>query len=112
MNAATRRSNTVISSQWFIRVLDLKDQLLELGDQVTWHPDHMRLALYRHGLKTCLGIGHLAPEMFWGSVPGLVLRPLRGVKLAAESSLPVDPEVSQPESACACGSTDFVRIQT
>ncbi len=27
--------------QWFIKVLDKKEKLIELGEQIRWHPDHM-----------------------------------------------------------------------
>src|SRR5579883_1428603 len=33
----------VTSRQWFVRLLDKKDQLLAKGDQIRWHPDFMRL---------------------------------------------------------------------
>ncbi|HEY6329894.1 MAG TPA: valine--tRNA ligase [Blastocatellia bacterium] len=33
----------VSSRQWFVRLLDKKDELLKLGDEIQWHPDYMRL---------------------------------------------------------------------
>ena len=33
----------VSSRQWFVRLLDKKEELLRLGDEIKWHPDFMRL---------------------------------------------------------------------
>jgi valyl-tRNA synthetase len=33
----------ITTRQWFVRLLDKKDMLLEMGNRITWHPDHMRL---------------------------------------------------------------------
>src|SRR5262249_32255603 len=33
----------VTSRQWFVRLLDKKEQLLAKGDEIRWHPDFMRL---------------------------------------------------------------------
>ncbi len=33
----------VSSRQWFVRLLDQRDKLIEMGDQIEWHPDFMRL---------------------------------------------------------------------
>jgi valyl-tRNA synthetase len=36
----------IIALQWFIRVLEFKELLLQAGDQLNWRPEHMR-ARYR-----------------------------------------------------------------
>jgi valyl-tRNA synthetase len=33
----------ITTRQWFVRLLDKKEKLLEAGDQIAWHPDFMRL---------------------------------------------------------------------
>ena len=33
----------ITTRQWFVRILEHKQALLEAGDQVRWHPDFMRL---------------------------------------------------------------------
>lgn len=32
----------IMTKQWFVRLLDKIDMLLEAGDRITWHPDFMR----------------------------------------------------------------------
>lgn len=33
----------ISTRQWFVRLLDKKDLMLEAGDKIRWHPDYMRL---------------------------------------------------------------------
>ena len=33
----------LVTVQWFIRLLDFKDELVRAGEQVNWHPDHMHI---------------------------------------------------------------------
>jgi valyl-tRNA synthetase len=33
----------VSSRQWFVRLLDQRDKLIEMGDSIEWHPDFMRM---------------------------------------------------------------------
>src|SRR5262249_25435482 len=33
----------ISTRQWFVRLLDKKDALLARGEEITWHPDFMRL---------------------------------------------------------------------
>src|SRR5215469_3802534 len=33
----------IATRQWFVRLLDKKDALLEMGDRIHWHPDFMRI---------------------------------------------------------------------
>src|SRR5262249_48513750 len=33
----------ISTRQWFVRLLDKKDELLATGDRIQWHPDFMRL---------------------------------------------------------------------
>ena len=42
-----------VTPQWFIRILDLKDELLAQGEKLQWHPEHMkaRYVNWVNGLK-------------------------------------------------------------
>jgi valyl-tRNA synthetase len=33
----------ITTRQWFVRLLDKKEMLLDMGNRIRWHPDHMRL---------------------------------------------------------------------
>jgi len=64
----------VPSRQWYIRIMDLKEQLIEQGRKIEWHPDHMRLR-YEHWVE---GLSHdwcISRQRYFG-VPFPVWYPL------------------------------------
>ena len=94
---------------WFVRVLDLTDELLARSGELDWHPEYMKVRLDRwiEGLKYDWNItrqrfyGVPFPVWFCGECGEPVL--------ATEDQLPVDPlESPPPVDACPkCGSTEF-----
>ncbi len=101
-----------MAPQWFIRVLDMKDELLERSAQLRWHPPHMKVRLdhWIEGLKYDWNIsrqrfyGVPIPVWFCGNdACGFVA-------LADEATLPVDPlEDTCPIQACPeCGDTHWI----
>ena len=86
--------------QWFIRIVDKKEQLLAKGAECTWHPEYMRIRLNQwiEGLKEDWCISR---QRFFG-VPFPVWYSKRageeGKLLFADvDQLPVDPTVDLPK---------------
>jgi len=76
--------------QWFIRVLDLKDDILKRGEEVNWYPEFMNVRLkdWVEGLKYDWNISR---QRFYG-VPFPVWYDKDGnAVIADESQLPIDP---------------------
>jgi valyl-tRNA synthetase len=99
----------VMAPQWFIRVMDMKDELLERAKELKWFPDWMQIRLedWIKGLKFDWNISR---QRFYGvPVPVWFCAKCGEVVLADEAALPVDPlESKPPASACAkCGSAEF-----
>ncbi|MFM8408999.1 MAG: class I tRNA ligase family protein, partial [Alphaproteobacteria bacterium] len=92
----------VSSRQWFVRLLDKKDELLAKGDLVRWHPDFMRLR-YRNWTENLNADWCISRQRYFG-VPFPVWYPLDATGapqhdrpiVAAADSLPVDPTTDVP----------------
>jgi valyl-tRNA synthetase len=99
----------VMAPQWFIRVMDMKDELLERAKELKWFPEWMQIRLedWIKGLKYDWNISR---QRFYGvPVPVWFCAKCGEVVLADESALPVDPVESKPPvSACPkCGASEF-----
>lgn len=88
--------------QWFVRLLDKKAALLAKGDEIRWHPDHMRLR-YRNWTEN-LGFDWCISRQRYFGVPIPVWYPLgrdgqpdhdRPI-VAERAQLPVDPMTDVP----------------
>ncbi|HVR30881.1 MAG TPA: valine--tRNA ligase [Thermoanaerobaculia bacterium] len=88
--------------QWFVRILDVKEELLEQGRRIQWHPPHMR-ARYEHWVEGLNQDWCVSRQRFSG-VAFPVWYPVRADGstdyeqpiLASEDELPVDPLASPP----------------
>ncbi|MFP4189438.1 MAG: valine--tRNA ligase [Candidatus Woesearchaeota archaeon] len=85
------------SEQWFIRYLDIKDELLRRGDELNWHPEHMksRYSNWIHGLQWDWCISR---QRFFGIPFPVWYDKKTGEPIyAKENQLPVDPLKDLPE---------------
>jgi valyl-tRNA synthetase len=99
----------VMAPQWFIRVMDMKDELLERAKELKWFPEWMQIRLedWIKGLKYDWNISR---QRFYGvPVPVWFCAKCGEVVLADEAALPVDPVESKPPvTACPkCGASEF-----
>ena len=86
--------------QWFVKVLENKDQLREIADKVKWHPPYMkkRYLGWVEGLKWdwCISRGR-----YYGiSVPVWHCQNCDSVVLPSEEELPVNPRTDIKERNC------------
>ena len=93
--------------QWFVRVLDAKDELLELGRRIQWRPAHMQ-ARYASWVSGLAYDWCISRQRFYGvPFPAWHCASCGATILADEAQLPVDPLNDAPPRACACGSSDL-----
>lgn len=93
--------------QWFIRVLDQKERLLEAGRKIRWYPEYMH-ARYEHWVENLQWDWCISRQRFLGvPFPAWRCRKCEELQLATQEQLPIDPRTSQPDRPCVCGSTDF-----
>ncbi len=98
----------VVSPQWFIRVLDFKERLLDVGAQVDWHPPHMETR-YTEWVENLNWDWCISRQRYFGvTFPLWYCADCGAVLLADEDDLPVDPTTDRPAQPCPCGSDRFV----
>ncbi len=97
-----------ISTQWFVKSLELKEELIDRGREIKWKPDFMRIRYenWVNGLKWDWCISR---QRFYGvPFPVWYCRKCGGIVLAEEKDLPVDPRTDSPREKChSCGSEDL-----
>jgi valyl-tRNA synthetase len=97
----------LVALQWFVRILDHKQALLDAGSQVRWHPEHMH-ARYQAWVENLNWDWCISRQRYYGvAFPVWYCQNCGEPMLADEEQLPVDPQFDQPRKACPCGSTAF-----
>jgi valyl-tRNA synthetase len=97
----------LVTDQWFIKILDYRDDLLEAGDQIEWHPEHMR-ARYRDWVDNLQWDWCISRQRVYGvPFPVWLCSDCGEVVLAKDDQLPVDPRQQSPDRSCDCGGNSF-----
>jgi len=93
--------------QWFVRLLDHKEELLEAGRRIAWHPASMH-ARYETWVQNLSWDWIISRQRTYGvPFPVWHCRQCDAVVLADEGSLPIDPRTAAPPRRCDCGSGDL-----
>jgi valyl-tRNA synthetase len=97
----------LMTEQWFIKYLDLKDKFLELGNRLKWFPEHMKVR-YENWINGLKWDWCISRQRFFGvPFPVWYCKKCNEIILAEESQLPVDPLKDKPLKPCKCGSKEF-----
>ncbi|GIU86352.1 MAG: valine--tRNA ligase [Acidimicrobiia bacterium] len=94
---------------WYVRVLDIKDELLARSAQLVWHPEYMKVRL-DHWIEGLRYDWNITRQRFYGvPFPVWFCTGCGEAVLATEDRLPVDPlEDAPPVERCPrCGGTGF-----
>lgn len=97
----------VKSKQWFVKYLDLKENMLKWGNELKWYPAHMKHR-YDNWIKGLQWDWLISRQRYFGvPFPVWYCKKCKEVVLADENQLPVDPLKDRPKKKCKCGSVDF-----
>jgi len=94
--------------QWFVRVLDFKEDLIEVGKNINWYPAHME-SRYRSWVENLNWDWCISRQRYYGvPFPVWYCSSCGSAFFAKKYQLPIDPLASSPGDACsACGSNTF-----
>ena len=95
----------LVTKQWFLKYLDIKDKLLEAGNKLNWYPKHMKVR-YDNWVNGLQWDWCLSRQRFYGvQIPVWYCEKCDEVILAREEDLPVDPTTDKaPLDKCPkCG---------
>ena len=98
----------IATTQWFIRILDLREDIIQWGKELHWYPQFMfhRYENWAKGLKWDWCISR--QRHFGVPIPVWYCKNCGEVKVAEEAQLPVDPVEDKPRGACEkCKGKEF-----
>ncbi len=96
-----------VTPQWFVRVLDYKEELVEMGKQLDWRPAHMGIR-YRQWVEGLAWDWCISRQRFFGvPFPAWHCSACGRERVASMGELPVDPRQSRPSGSCICGASKW-----
>jgi len=99
----------LMTDQWFIKYLDLKKEFLKIGNNLNWHPKHMKNR-YDNWVKGLKYDWCISRQRFFGvPFPVWYCKKCGEIILADKKDLPVDPLKDSPQikSCPKCKSKSF-----
>ena len=99
----------LVKKQWYIKYLDLKEKLLELGGQLNWNPEYMKVR-YDNWVKGLQWDWSISRQRFYGiPFPVWYCKKCNEPIFAEKDELPVNPLNTRPKKACSnCGSIESI----
>jgi len=98
----------LVNQQWFVRILDRKEEILRKGSLVRWYPAHFRVR-FDHWVENLKWDWCISRQRYYGvPFPVWYCATCGEPVFAAEEDLPVDPLEDSPGVPCpSCGGHSF-----
>ncbi|MEM2121411.1 MAG: valine--tRNA ligase [Candidatus Woesearchaeota archaeon] len=100
----------LITKQWFIKYLDLKEEFLKISNSIEWHPPHMKSRI-ENWIKGLQWDWCISRQRFFGvPFPVWYCKNCEEIIVAKYSELPVDPLEKKPslKECPKCGCREFI----
>lgn len=98
-----------VMKQWFIDIMNHKEDFLKIGDEIKWHPEHMKNR-YNEWVENIMWDWCISRQRYFGvPFPVWYCASCGEPIFARQEDLPVNPLVDKPKiDSCKCGCTEFV----
>jgi valyl-tRNA synthetase len=97
----------IIAKQWFVKVMDIKDQLIEKGREINWFPVYMGKR-YESWVENLRWDWCVSRQRYYGiPFPLWYCKKCGKIILADAHNLPVDPVTDEPPRPCECGCNEI-----
>ncbi len=96
-----------VIKQWFIDIMNHKDDFIKIGNEIKWHPEHMQNR-YNEWVENVMWDWCISRQRYFGiPFPVWYCKDCGNPIFASEEDLPVNPLVDHPTTNCACGSKEY-----
>lgn len=106
---------------WFVRIMPIKGRMLDLNEQIKWHPEHLQHGRFGKGLETAPD-WNISRSRYWGNpIPIWICDSCHGVSviesiadLEKKSGRKVEklhrPWIDEVVWGCECGKGEYKRV--
>ncbi len=98
-----------VMKQWFIDIMNHKEDFLKIGDEIKWYPEHMK-SRYNEWVENIMWDWCISRQRYFGvPFPVWYCASCGEPIFARQEDLPVNPLVDKPHiDSCKCGCTEFI----
>ena len=98
-----------VINQWFIDIINHKEDFIKIGNEINWHPSYMH-ARYNEWVNNIMWDWCISRQRYFGvSFPVWYCKNCGKIILADKNDLPVNPLVDKPNiEKCVCGCSEFI----
>ena len=96
-----------IMKQWFVNIMNHKDEFLKVGEEINWYPKYMKTR-YNEWVNNIMWDWCISRQRYFGvPFPVWYCKKCGKYTLADINDLPINPEITKPNKKCDCGSNEF-----